>query len=172
MQVALANHNFAEYFEHYINLVNDNEDIIDSLEISHLKTNEILDLITEEQADFTYEKGKWTIKELLIHLIDTERIFCNRALRFARNDKTDLPGYDHDNYVLNSDSTNRTISDIVEEFDIVRKGTIALFKRFSAEMLERGGTANNNKLTVLAIGYIISGHEKHHINVLEEKYLN
>ena len=108
---------------------------------------------------------------MLVHLIDTERIFCNRALRFARNDQTDLPGYNHDEYVPNSGANERTLNDISNEFNIVRQGTIALFNSFTPEMLERKGTANGNNLTVLAIGFVISGHEKHHVNILDERYL-
>ena len=171
MQSTLTNHNFSAYFEHYINLVNDNSNFIDELNKVHKETNEILDLITEEKGVFAYAEGKWTIKELLVHLIDTERIFCNRALRFARNDKTNLPGYDHDNYVTYSEANERSLSNITEEFNLVRAATVALFKSFNTDMLKREGTANNNKLTVLAIGYIIAGHEIHHINVLKEKYL-
>ncbi len=170
MQSTLTNHNFATYFEHYINLVNDNSNFIDELNKVHQETNEILNLITEEKGVFAYAEGKWTIKELLVHLIDTERIFCNRALRFARNDQTNLPGYDHDNYVAYSGANERSLSNIAEEYDLVRAATIALFKSFNAEMLKREGTANNNQLTVLSIGYIIVGHEIHHINVLKEKY--
>lgn len=165
-------HNFAEYFNYYINLVNSQDNVISVLEHTHTETNTLLDLIIEEQGDYCYDEGKWTIKELLIHLIDTERIFCNRALRFARNDKTDLPSYDHDNYVIYSNAKNRTICDIQKEMDLVRAATIALFNSFSEEMLERVGTANGNKLTVLAIGYIIGGHETHHIKILTERYLN
>ena len=172
MKEALATHNFAEYFQHYINLVEDNEGVISALEHTHKRTNEFLDLITEEQGGSAYAEGKWTIKELLVHLIDTERIFCNRALRISRNDKTDLPGYDHDEYVKYSEANEQKLCDICKEYNLVRQGTIALFKSFSAAMLEREGTANNNKLTVLAIGFIVAGHETHHINVLEEKYLS
>lgn len=171
MNNSIESHNFAEYFNHYINLVKDNDNLIDVLENTHLNTNGLLDLITEDQGDYAYDEGKWTIKELLIHLIDTERIFCNRALRFARNDKTDLPGYDHDDYVQYSNAKNRTICDIQKEFNLVRAASIALFKSFSDEMLERTGTANGNKLTVLAIGFIIGGHEVHHTNILTERYL-
>lgn len=171
MQQSLINHNFATYYQHYINLVNDNSNFIDELEKVHQQTNETLDLITEEKAASAYADGKWTIKELLVHLIDTERIFCTRALCFARNDKTNLPGYDHDNYVTHSAANERSLCDIAKEYDLVRASTIALFKSFTKEMLNREGTANNNPLTVLAIGYIIAGHEIHHINVLKEKYL-
>ena len=171
MNKTLANHNFAEYFNYYISLVSNSPDVNTALEQTHKTTNDLLDLITEEKGNYVYAYGKWTIKELLVHLIDTERIFCNRALRFARNDQTDLPGYNHDEYVPNSGANERTLNDISNEFNIVRQGTIALFNSFTPEMLERKGTANGNNLTVLAIGFVISGHEKHHVNILDERYL-
>lgn len=171
MKEALNNHNFSDYFKYYIGLVNDNNDVITALEQTHKKTNELIDLITEEHGNYAYAEGKWTIKELLVHLIDTERIFCNRALRIARNDKTDMPGYDHDAYVPFSGANERTICDIYKEFNEVRESTISLFKSFTPEMLARSGTANGNALTVLAIGFIMSGHEIHHVKVMEEKYL-
>jgi hypothetical protein len=171
MNNALANHNFSEYFNHYIGLVSNYEDVVNALELSHKRTNELLDLITEDQGNYAYAEGKWSIKELLAHMIDTERIFCNRALRIARNDKTDMPGYDHDAYVPESGANDRRLCEICKEFDIVRQGTIALFKSFTPEMLERSGTANGNPFTVLALGFIISGHETHHVNIMEERYL-
>ena len=171
MNKTLDNHNFAEYFNYYISLVSNSPDVNTALEQTHKTTNDLLDLITEEKGNYVYADGKWTIKELLVHLIDTERIFCNRALRFARNDQTDLPGYNHDEYVPNSGANERTLNDISNEFNIVRQGTIALFNSFTPEMLERKGTANGNNLTVLAIGFVISGHEKHHVNILDERYL-
>jgi len=171
MNKALSNHNFAEYFQFYISLVDKRLDVIAALEQTHKRTNEIIDLITEEEANHAYAEEKWTIKELLVHLIDTERIFCNRALRFARNDQTDLPGYDHDNYVPFSGANQRSLKGIADEYNTVRNASIALFKSFTAEMLEREGTANNNKLTVLSIGFIMAGHETHHTNILEERYL-
>ncbi|MDG1476461.1 MAG: DinB family protein [Vicingaceae bacterium] len=171
MTEALNNHNFSDYFKHYINLVNDNDDVITALEQTHKKTNELLDLVTEEQGNYAYAEGKWSIKELLVHMIDTERIFCNRALRIARNDKTDMPGYNHDAYVPFSGANDRKLCEICKEFNLVRQGTIALFNSFSPEMLERTGTANGNPFSVLAIGYIISGHEIHHTNVMDERYL-
>jgi len=172
MQSTLANHKFATYFQFYIDLVKDNSNHISALESVHQQTNKIINLITEEKGVYAYAEGKWTIKELLVHLIDTERIFCNRALRFARNDQTNLPGYDHDEFVNYSGANERSLDDIKKEFDLVRAATIALFKSFTPEMYKREGMANNNKLTVLAIAYIIAGHETHHINVLKEKYLN
>lgn len=172
MHSNINTHQFAEYFNHYINLVKDDyANVIDALEQTHKLTNELLDLTTEDKGDYAYNEGKWTIKELLAHIIDTERIFCNRAIRFARNDKTELPGFDHDLYVKNSFANERSFCDIINEFNAVRTATVALFKSFSEEMLNREGIANGNQLTVLAIGYIIAGHEKHHVNILNERYL-
>jgi len=171
MSEVLSNHNFSDYFNYYVSLVNDTDDVIYALERSHKKTNELLDLVTEENGNYTYAEGKWSIKELLVHMIDTERIFCNRALRIARNDKTDMPGYDHDTYVKFSGANERRLCEICKEFNEVRESTVSLFKSFTPEMLERSGTANGNSLTVLAVGYVIAGHEMHHLNILEEKYL-
>ncbi|TXB66097.1 DinB family protein [Vicingus serpentipes] len=166
----IKKHNFAEYFNNYINLVED-ADFISALKNSYKTTKEIISTISEEQANTAYAEGKWTIKELLVHIMDTERIFCERALRFARNDKQDLPGFDHDDFVLGSEANDRTLKSIMKEYKTIRKSTIALFKNFSPAMLEKSGTANKNKLTVLSIGFIITGHETHHRNVLQEKYL-
>jgi uncharacterized damage-inducible protein DinB len=171
MNKALLNHNFAEYFQFYISLIDQTLDVTTALTLTHQRTNNILNQISAQQANFAYAKGKWTIKELLVHMIDTERIFCNRALRFARNDQTELPGYDHDEYVPNSGANERSLKDIANEFNIVREGTIALFNSFTTEMLNRKGSANGNNLTVLAIGFIISGHETHHVNIMNERYL-
>lgn len=168
---SLKNHEFAEYFKHYISLVKE-EDVLKALKNSSKELKKIVKNLSEEQGNYAYAKKKWTIKELLVHIIDTERIFCERALRFARQDKTNLPGFDHDLYVLHSGANQRTLKDILKEYKSVRKSTLTLFSSFTQEMLNQSGTANNNKLTVLSIGYIISGHELHHLNILNEKYLN
>ncbi|MCB9174395.1 MAG: DinB family protein [Flavobacteriales bacterium] len=167
---SLKEHNFADYFNHYISLVKE-ENFLKALKISHKEVKKAMKNITEEQGNFAYAKKKWTIKELLVHIIDTERIFCERALRFARQDKTELPGFDHDLYVLNSGANQRTLKDILKEYKAVRKSTLTLFSNFNEKMLNQSGTANGNKLTVLSIAYIISGHELHHLNILKEKYL-
>jgi hypothetical protein len=171
MKTALANHNFAEYFKYYINLVEDGE-ILDVLEKNKGEFKELFDFLTDEQANYRYAEDKWSIKELLVHMIDTERVFCYRALSIARNDKTDLPGYDHDDFVKYSNADNRSLCDISNDFYAVREATIQLFKSFNSSMLEKEGSANNNLLTVSSIGYIIVGHANHHFKVLEEKYLN
>lgn len=167
---AIATHDFAEYFNNYIHLATE-ENVIDSLKSSYKEVKSLIKSLNEEQGNFSYAKNKWTIKELLVHVMDTERIFCERALRFARKDKTELPGFDHDIFVLNSNANQRTLKDILKEYKIIRKSTLALFKNFTPEMLEQGGIANGNKLTVHSIGFIISGHELHHLNVIKAKYL-
>ncbi|HRN42866.1 MAG TPA: DinB family protein [Vicingus sp.] len=166
---AIENHNFAEYFNNYINLVEE-EDLQKALKKSFKEVKYFVKNLTEEQGNFAYAKKKWTVKELLVHVMDTERIFCERALRFARNDDKELPGFDHDIFVKNSAANQRTLKDILKEYKVIRKSTLALFKSFTPEMLEKGGIANGNKMTVLSIGFIISGHELHHLNILRKNY--
>lgn len=170
MKEALSKHNFAEYFNYYINLVEDDE-VINVLQKNSKSIHELFGLLDEIKGNYRYKKDKWSIKELLVHLIDTERIFCYRALCIARNEKSVLLGFDHEAYVKNSNANERTLVDIAKEFDAVRKATIALFENFTPKMLNASGSANGNELTVLAIGYLIVGHAKHHLTVLEEKYL-
>lgn len=170
MKEALVNHNFADYFKYYIDLVEDKE-ILEVLEQNNTEFKELFDFLTENQGNYCYAEGKWSIKELLVHLTDAERIFCYRALSFSRNHKGDLPGFDHDEFAQNSDANNRSLCDIAKDFESVRKSTLNLFKSFTPKMLERGGTASKNPLTVATIGYLIVGHAKHHLKVLEEKYL-
>jgi len=171
MNKTLSGNHFGDNFKYYISLIDDNLGLINGLEKSFKKTKETLDLITEEQGNYAYATDKWTVKELLVHLIDSERILVYRALCFARNETLDLPGYNHDDYVRCSGANDRILEDIYNEYNLVRLSTIALFNSFNEDMLVRYGTANDVKTTVLSLGYIITGHEIHHINVLREKYL-
>jgi len=171
MKEALKDHNFAEYFKYYIDLVEDNN-LIDAIEKNTTEFQVFFDLLIEDQANYRYAADKWSIKELLVHLIDTERVFCYRALSFARFDKTDLLGFDHDQFVANSDADNRTLCDISKEFFAVRNATLHLFKNLTPKMLQQEGSANGNNITTSAVGYLIVGHAKHHINIIEERYLN
>ena len=127
--------------------------------------------IPSEKQEYRYDVGKWTIKELLQHLIDSERIFSYRALRIGRNDKTNIAGYEHDDYVPVSKANNRNYTDLIEEFELLRKSSIALFKSFDENMLLNNGTANNDTISVRAIGFIMVGHYNHHINIIKERYL-
>ncbi len=158
------------YYTHYIGLVK-GDNILKQLEDQVIDTQAIISEIPEEKETYAYAPGKWTIKEVLGHIIDTERIMAYRALRFARKDKTALQGFDENEYVANSDYNKRTLYDIAHEFAIVRESNLALFKHFNEEALDQRGTANNNEATVRAILFMIAGHANHHLNVIKTKYL-
>ena len=126
---------------------------------------------TEEKSLHRYEPGKWSIKEVLGHVIDAERIFTYRALRFARNDQTPLAGFEQDPYVAAANFDARRWEDLIAEFEHARRSTILFFKALTPEEANRSGTANNANITVRALGYIIAGHELHHMRILRERYL-
>lgn len=136
------------------------------------KTISFLQSIPNEKLEFRYAEGKWTIKEIIQHLMDAERIFAYRALRIARQDKTPLPGFEQDNYVAPSQANKRSLDELIDEFKAIKLATAALFNSFSEEMLIALGTASNSPLSVRAIGFIIIGHEIHHCEVIKERYLN
>ncbi|MBX2842207.1 MAG: DinB family protein [Flammeovirgaceae bacterium] len=135
------------------------------------KTKKLIGALSDEVLEFRYDKDKWSIKEVLVHIIDDERIYGYRALAFARNDKTNLPGFEQEDYNLNADTSSRTIENIMEEFEAVRISTIKLYNGFSEIALTRKGIANGNQASVRALGYHILGHELHHINMIEKVYL-
>ena len=118
-----------------------------------------------------YAEGKWTIKEILGHIVDDERIYVYRALRFARNDSTELPGFEQDHYAQYSEANKREITDLLDEFALVRRSTIAFFKSLDNTALMRTGVANGNRVSVRALAYHIAGHELHHMNIIRERYL-
>lgn len=149
----------------------DNVILMDELEISVHRLVKFVQDIPMDKFDYRYAEGKWTIKEILQHIIDTERIFSYRALRFARNDKTALSGFDQNEFVINSDGAGRSIKDLLSELLTVRQSTLSLFKTFSEETLLKTGTASGNIMSVRAIGFIIIGHQNHHQNIFQERYL-
>ena len=161
----------APFYDSYIALVEDS-DVISVLEEQMNSTYELLSNIGEDRGNYAYEPGKWTIKELVGHLADSERIFGYRALRFARKDKTELAGYEQDDYVANSNFNERTLKDLAEELLSLRKSNLILFRSFTDDMVKLTGIANESEASVDALLFIIAGHEKHHINVIKEKYLN
>src|SRR5690606_31978102 len=118
-----------------------------------------------ELGNKVYAPGKWTINEMVEHLIDTERIFLNRALRFARNDKTELPGYDEDHYATNARSNELSLEKLMEDYEIIRMATMATFSNFNEQELMRTGVANGQEISVLALGFVLVGHPIHHYNV-------
>lgn len=162
---------FAAYFEKYIQLVEKEVSVVKNLKSSQKEFDVILKNISTEKQNFSYAEGKWTLKELIQHIIDTERIFCYRALCFARNDATSLPGFDQDIFVKNGNANQLDFKKLLKEMKLVRKATIYLFNSFSDESLLRVGTASGNKISVRALGYLSSGHQLHHLHIIKERYL-
>lgn len=165
------NDEYPGYYEPFIRLSSPGE-MISVLKETGDQILEFISSIPNEKADFKYETDKWSVKEVLIHIIDTERIYSYRALRFARNDKTELPGFDENHFGLHCNAAQRTLKDLLEEFSIVRKSTIALYQSFDQENLLKSGIANEKRMTVRAIGHIMAGHALHHCNIIRERYLN
>jgi hypothetical protein len=159
-----------EFFDRYINLAED-EEIIQSLEnnLSVLKYLNVQQLTA--LGDRVYLPGKWTIKDIIQHLIDNERIQSYRALRIARNDKTILPGYDENLLAQHTNTKHQKLPDLLEEFKLVRQSSIVLFKNFTDEMLLRKGICSGIEISALALGFQLSGHQIHHLRVIQERYL-
>ncbi len=164
-------HEADAYFWQYIDLVEGN-DLLGELEQIHRQTQALLSEIPESSGAFSYAPGKWTIKDIICHLADTERVMNYRALRFARNDKTLLPAFDHEAYVPAGNTQGRSLSSLAEEFRMIRNSTIALFRNLESACLQNIGTANEKQISVRALGYLNAGHELHHIKVIRERYLN
>jgi hypothetical protein len=163
---------YAPYYKQYIKGIEENKkSIIDNLIDSQKEFENVLKNISLEKQNFAYAKGKWTIKEVIQHIIDTERVFNYRAMCFARNDKTSLPGFDHDLFIKNVNMDAIDYTDLLYEMEVLRKSTILLFKSFSEEALLRIGMGSGNKMSVRALGYLFSGHQIHHLNVVKELYL-
>jgi len=160
----------APFYKGYVENVKD-QDVMEALVLSSKLTVDLVRSIPESKGDYRYAPGKWTIKELLCHMIDVERIFAYRALRFARNDKTELHGFEENDYAPEANAANRVVKDLADEMERLRATTIDLYRSFTPEMLQRTGTANKNVVSVLNLGYIIAGHETHHRKILKERYL-
>lgn len=161
---------YRPYYGKYISLVR-GEDLTGILETQIRGSLALLRGISEEKSLHRYAPGKWSIKEVLGHLTDAERIFTYRALRFARNDTTALPGFEQDPYVAAAGSDARPWSEMISEFEHVRRSTILFFRGVTPEAAMRSGMASEARVTVRALGYIIAGHELHHMGMLRERYL-
>jgi len=157
------------YYDRYISLIPGN-DIIGTLEKQLPKTVALLSARREEDGGLRYAPDKWTVKEVLGHLIDTERIMAYRALRIARNDRTPIEGFEQDDYVRDGPFAELRVLDLVEEFTTVRAATLSLLRPLRASDWTRRGVANQNEISVRALAYIIAGHELHHRHILEERY--
>lgn len=161
---------FNPFYAAYVATVPD--DVLAELAMQGNNFPEFIRSIEPQKADFAYAPGKWTIKQLLGHLIDTERIMACRALRFARNDEQGLPGFDENEYVANSHYQDRSLESLAAEFDSLRKANLFLFSSFDETELSRQGKANNNPVSVRALLFIMAGHVNHHQKILNERYLN
>lgn len=164
-----ANHEYAPFYKTYIEKVK-GEDLHLILSQASRVSLVFWQAIPQELADYAYAPGKWTIKQLLNHIIDTERIFAYRALCIARGDETPLPGFDENDYADAAKVNHRSLLDLVHEFQAVRSATLALFNSFGEQELTRMGTVNGNAISVNAIGYIIIGHALHHEGIVRERY--
>lgn len=161
---------YAPYYEKYISLVNE-DDIRNAFASQPDELRVALEGVDESRGSFAYEDGKWTIKELLSHIIDGERIFGYRMLRISRGDETPLEGFEQDDYIATSNANNRTFKDLLDEFDFNRKANTLMLNNLDEVALRRVGTASDNRVSARAIANILIGHVRHHVNILNERYL-
>lgn len=160
---------YAPYYDRYISLVSGN-DILTTLESQRRQMLLLLSGRDEADGDFRYAPGKWSAKEVLGHVCDTERIFGYRALRISRGDRTPIEGFEQDDYIRNGPFAQRPLAEIIEDYIAVRRATLTLLRNLDEQAWMRRGVANNNEVTVRAIAYTTAGHELHHRRILEEKY--
>ncbi len=162
---------YPAFAEQYVSLITGN-DILGTLRIQLNQTATLFSGRSERDADFRYAPEKWTVKEVLGHIADAERIFAYRALRIARGDQTPLAGFEQDDYVREGHFNKRKLADLAAEFADVRLASLALFSSFGADVWSRRGVANNSAVTVRALAFIVAGHELHHRRILEERYFS
>lgn len=160
---------YAPYYDRYISLIAEN-DILSTLDRQRREMVLLLSGLSEEQGDFRYAPEKWSAKQVLGHVCDTERVFAYRALRIARGDATPMEGFEQDDYVKNGPFARHVIAEVIEDYIAVRRATISLLRSLEEAAWSRRGIANKNEVTVRALAYTIAGHELHHRRILEEKY--
>lgn len=161
---------YSQFNATYINAL-DNVELLEELEISLHDFIRFVQNIPMDKFDYRYAEGKWTIKDIIQHIIDAERIFGYRALRISRNDQTQLPGFEENDYVENTDANSRSIQGLLTELSALRHSNLLMFKSFTEDQLTRIGTASNHSISVRALGFLIIGHQKHHQKVFQERYL-
>lgn len=160
---------YAEFYAGYISLVEET-DIVSALQIQLTELEILFAEMPPEKADFRYAPDKWSVKELLGHMIDGERIFAYRALRISRGDQTPLPGFEENSYVENSNFGERKIADLLEEFLYLRQANIIFFRNLNEKAWSQIGTASGAQVSVRALAYTMVGHVRHHINILRRRY--
>lgn len=162
---------YPAYASRYIGLLPDDGMILAHLAENVASTKKFIASIPKDRLLYRYAEGKWTIKEILGHIVDDERIYVYRALRFARNDTTELPGFEQDHYARYSEANQRDVGDLLDEFTLVRRATIAFFQSLDDAALLRSGVADGKRSSVRALVYHIAGHELRHMNIIKERYL-
>ena len=162
---------YADYYKVYINQIPDDNNIIKVLEEGREKMQSLIGSIPEAKGEHSYAPGKWSVKEVLGHIADVERVMAYRAMCIARGEKKSLPGFDQDEYVASADFKSRSLPDFAAELLHLRNSNIALFKSLDNETMMKRGTANDHDVTVRAFMFIIAGHELHHMRILKERYL-
>ena len=160
---------YLPYYERYITLVPDGN-LVELLATQVRDTLRLLRGVDDRRALYAYAAGKWTVKEVIGHISDAERVFSHRVLRFARGDVQPLPGFDENAYVPAGRFNERPVSDLIDEFEAIRSSTVHLFRYLNEDELARRGIANNNPISVRALGFVIAGHERHHAKLLRERY--
>jgi hypothetical protein len=165
-----ASSEYAEFYAKYVALV-ESEDVVADLRSQWAETKPLLDSISSERSLHRYAPGKWSIRELVLHISDAERVFAYRALRFARADQTPLPGFEQDDYIGPSAADSRDWHGIVEEFATVRAATLSLLGNLPKDAWTRTGIASGKPVSVRALAYVIAGHELHHRSILQSRYL-
>jgi len=166
----MESNTYPEFYQSYIERIPDGDQML-LFQQSIKDTISSLALVSDSQASQSYESSKWTIKDVLQHLIDTERIFCFRALSMARGDTANLKGFDHQKYANQAGANQRSLRSLLEEYKLLRSSTIDLFNSFSPEMLQKSALVDGNKLRTVQIQFIILGHHLHHLEVIQRKYL-
>ena len=159
------------FYKPYIEILDGESSLFQHLEASLELFEQILYEVDEEKYEYSYQDGKWTLKEVVQHLIDAERVFVYRSLRFSRKDATPLMGYEENSYVSNYDINKRDFNTLLDEFCLLRRSTILMFQDFDEEILDINGTVEGNSISVRALGFICSGHVLHHLKIIQERYV-
>ena len=158
-----------QFYQRYIDAVV-YDDLIPALVNGGNTTIDLLRTIPEASAHYRYAEGKWSISEVINHMMDAERVFCYRALRFSRNDSSELPGFDENAWATQTNANNRKLYKLIDEYVNLRASTVDLFSSFNDEMLERTGIGSGVKMSVATLGFLVAGHEQHHCKILRERY--
>ncbi|HEV7698592.1 MAG TPA: DinB family protein [Pyrinomonadaceae bacterium] len=159
------------YYNGYISQIAEGDDLFEVMDAQPAGLRSLIAALPEEKGTYSYADGKWTVKELLSHIIDGERMFAYRILRISRGDETPIEGFDQDPYIAHSHANDRSFAELMEEFDLVRRANMLMFRNMTDEDAARIGTANEKQISARAIAYIMAGHVRHHENILKERYL-